>query len=164
MTQIKFLSISLTNASSTQQLGKLLGELLPLGSTIFLEGELGAGKTTLVQGLGKGLGSTEPIVSPTFSLIDEHTDGRLPLYHLDLYRLSSSEIEALHPEIYWEGVEVQPGITAIEWAQLLPYQPPNYLKIQLSHVSEQQRQAKLQLVGDWIFDLSQLTVRSLTDS
>ncbi|MGL5881331.1 MAG: tRNA (adenosine(37)-N6)-threonylcarbamoyltransferase complex ATPase subunit type 1 TsaE, partial [Xenococcaceae cyanobacterium] len=128
------------------------------GSVIFLEGDLGAGKTTLVQGIGNGLGINEQIVSPTFSLIDEYTDGRLPLYHLDLYRLSSTEIEALHPEIYWEGVEVQPGITAIEWAQLLPYRPPNYLKIQLFHTSDGQRQAKLQLVGNLTFDLAQLVL------
>jgi tRNA threonylcarbamoyladenosine biosynthesis protein TsaE len=148
--------LDLADANSTQKLGKLLGQLLPVGSVIFLEGDLGAGKTTLVQGIGYGLGIGEQIVSPTFSLIDEYTDGRLPLYHLDLYRLSSTEIEALHPEIYWEGVEVQPGITAIEWAQLLPDRPPNYLKIQLFHTLDRQRQAKLQLVGNLAFDLDRL--------
>src|SRR4028118_4 len=129
-------TIFLANAEATRALGVHLGQSLPTGSTILLEGDLGSGKTTLVQGLGKGLGITEPIVSPTFTLINEYLEGRLPLYHLDLYRLKPSQVEALNPEIYWEGMEVPPGIVAIEWAQRLPYQPSNYLRICLTYQSD----------------------------
>jgi tRNA threonylcarbamoyladenosine biosynthesis protein TsaE len=149
--------ILLADAIATQELGKLLAKLLPAGSVILLEGDLGAGKTTLVKGIGQGLGIREPILSPTFSLIDEYAEGNLPLYHLDLYRLSGEEIKAIHPEIYWEGIEVSPGITAIEWSQLLLFKPDRYLEVQLNYTSEQQRQAKLTLVGDLSIDLNEIS-------
>lgn len=149
-------TISLPGAPSTQQLGVLLGKLLSAGSVILLEGELGAGKTTIIQGIGRGLGITEPIVSPTFTLINEYTEGRLPLYHLDLYRLQTDEIEALYPEMYWEGSEVTPGITAIEWAQRLPYKPEQYIHLGLTYTLDRGRQACLQLVGEPDVNLSLL--------
>ena len=148
--------IFLANVQATRQLGRTLGRLLPAGSTILLLGDLGAGKTTLVGGIGEGLGIQDPIVSPTFTLVNEYTEGRLPLYHLDLYRLEASEIEALYPENYWESLEVTPGITAIEWAQRLPYRPADYLTIDLIHTSQGERTATIELVGAVDFDLSVL--------
>ncbi len=142
--------IFLADARATRSLGVHLGEFLPAGSTLLLSGDLGAGKTTLVQGIGEGLGITDRIVSPTFTLINEYSEGRLPLYHLDLYRLQPEEVEALNPESYWEGIEVPPGIVAIEWAERLPYLPPSYLSLHLAYV-QQGRQAELTPVGE--FDL-----------
>ena len=150
------MTISLPDTQATQRLGRILGESLSGGSTILLAGELGAGKTTLVGGIGKSLGIREPIVSPTFTLINEYPEGRSPLYHLDLYRLSAAEVEALSLESYWEGAEVPPGITAIEWAERLPYKPPSYLDIQLVHSEPEGRTAKLSLVGAINYDLSHL--------
>lgn len=142
------LKISLADAEATRSLGRNLGQSLPSGSVILLEGDLGSGKTTLVQGLGEGLGITEPIVSPTFTLINEYTEGRLPLYHLDLYRLQPEEVSTLHPEIYWEGIEVPPGIVAIEWAERLQYKPSAYLNIYLTlDPVDTSRQAYLAPVG-----------------
>ena len=125
------LNLFLSGFLETQRLGHLLGEYLPSGSVVLLSGNLGAGKTTLVQGIGKGLGIQESIVSPTFTLINEYIDGRIPLYHLDLYRLEPSQVDSIYPEIYWEGIEVDPGITAIEWWQRLTIKPPSYLEIEL---------------------------------
>ena len=125
------MNIFLSNSFETQHLGFLLGKHLPSGSVVLLSGNLGAGKTTLVQGIGEGLGIQEPIVSPTFTLVNEYLDGRMPLYHLDLYRLEPEQVDSIYPEIYWEGVEVDPGITAIEWWQRLPIKPLNYLEIEL---------------------------------
>ena len=133
--------IFLADAQATFQLGLQLGQTLPPGSVILLEGDLGAGKTTLVQGIGAGLGITEPIVSPTFTLVNEYIGGRIPLYHLDLYRLQSSEVMGIYPEIYWEGREVESGITAIEWAQRLPYQPESFREIELVNLGDQGREA-----------------------
>jgi len=131
MTQSSW-KISLKDASQTQTFGQELASLLSPNTVILLSGELGAGKTTFVQGLGEGLGITMPIVSPTFTLINEYLEGRIPLYHLDLYRLENeSAIAQLFPESYWEGKEVTPGITAIEWAERLPYLPQSYLQIKL---------------------------------
>ncbi len=102
----------------------------PPGLVILLEGTLGSGKTTFVQGLGQGLGIPEPIDSPTFVLVQEYHTGRIPLFHCDLYRLESasgrsksSALDDLGLEELWS----QAGITAIEWPQYLPYLPATYL-------------------------------------
>lgn len=133
----------LADVAATNRLGFTLGQMLPAGSVILLEGDLGAGKTTFVQGLGEGLGIIEPIVSPTFTLINEYTEGRLYLYHLDLYRLESKEVEALNLESYWEGIEVPLGIVAIEWSEKMTYKPDRYLKIHLTHHPESGRYAEI---------------------
>ena len=92
----------LTSGEATQNLGRQLGKSLPPGSILLLKGDLGAGKTTLVQGIGEGLGITDAIVSPTFTLINEYPEGRVPLYHLDLYRLEPAEVRSLYLEQYWD--------------------------------------------------------------
>ncbi len=145
-------TVFLADAEATRSLGITLGKFLPAGSVILLSGELGAGKTTLVQGIGEGLGITEPIVSPTFTLINEYTEGRLPLYHLDLYRLQPEEVEALNLESYWEGMEMPLGIVAIEWAERLQYLPPSYLRLELIYSASGGRQTELVPVGG--FDVS----------
>ncbi|GAA6623916.1 tRNA (adenosine(37)-N6)-threonylcarbamoyltransferase complex ATPase subunit type 1 TsaE [Scytonema sp. NUACC26] len=137
------MKIYLSDTKATRKLGIALGQSLSAGSVILLQGDLGAGKTTLVQGLGEGLGISEPIVSPTFTLINEYTEGRIPLYHLDLYRLEPKEVAALNLETYWEGIEVTPGIVAIEWAERLPYKPDSYIIIHLSYGNEGSRQAAI---------------------
>lgn len=140
---IQITTIFLTDLEATQQLGITLGKTLNAGSVILLQGDLGAGKTTLVQGIGKGLGIIDPIVSPTFTLINEYTEGRIPLYHLDLYRLEPHEVIGLNLENYWEGIEVTPGIVAIEWAERMPYLPDSYLKICLNYGENGSRQAEI---------------------
>ena len=144
----KTITLSLANAEATRSLGITLGQSLSAGSVILLEGDLGSGKTTLVQGIGEGLGITEPIVSPTFTLINEYTEGRLPLYHLDLYRLQPEEVEALNLETYWEGFEVPGGIVAIEWAERLEYKPPSYLQVYLKYFGDRDRQIDFYSVGE----------------
>ena len=143
---------TLAGVEKTRSLGITLGRSLLAGSVIFLEGDLGSGKTTLVQGIGTGLGITEPIVSPTFTLINEYTQGRLPLYHLDLYRLQPQEVAALHLEIYWEGIECPLGIVAIEWADKLDYKPLSYLRICLSYQRDDERIVEFFPVGEFHID------------
>ncbi|QSJ18315.1 tRNA (adenosine(37)-N6)-threonylcarbamoyltransferase complex ATPase subunit type 1 TsaE [Nostoc sp. UHCC 0702] len=137
------MKIFLADAQATLRLGITLGQTLDAGTVILLEGDLGAGKTTLVQGIGQGLGIAEAIVSPTFTLINEYTQGRLPLYHLDLYRLEPQEVVALNLDTYWEGLEVIPGIVAIEWAERMPYKPHSYLNVHLTYGDEGTRQAEI---------------------
>jgi tRNA threonylcarbamoyladenosine biosynthesis protein TsaE len=139
--------IFLKDAEATRRWGMQLGQRLGAGSVLLLEGDLGSGKTTLVQGIGAGLGIEEAIESPTFTLINEYLNGRLPLYHLDLYRLNESETAGLHPEIYWEGLEVELGIVAIEWSERLAHKPENYLQISLSYDSESGRRARVRTIG-----------------
>ncbi|MDJ1177193.1 tRNA (adenosine(37)-N6)-threonylcarbamoyltransferase complex ATPase subunit type 1 TsaE [Roseofilum capinflatum] len=133
------LSLDLPDAQATKELGIKLGQILAPGSVVLFNGDLGTGKTTLIQGLGKGLGIEDLIDSPTFTLINEYADGRVPLYHFDLYRLSPAQVPNLNPELYWEGIEVPPGIVAIEWAEKLPYSPPEVLILDLSYQGDQRR-------------------------
>jgi len=132
---------------ATQRLGMMLGQTLSAGSVLLLEGELGCGKTSLIQGLGRGLGVIDSIVSPTFTLINEYHEGRIPLYHLDLYRLTPEQADELYIETYWQGIEVPLGIVAIEWSERLLHRPPDYLCIGLRHQGES-RQAGVKAVGN----------------
>jgi tRNA threonylcarbamoyladenosine biosynthesis protein TsaE len=140
VTEPNSLTFALDSAAQTQALGLYLGRTLNAGSILLLEGDLGSGKTTLVQGIGAGLGIKDAIASPTFALIHEYPEGRIPLYHFDLYRLSPLEVTELYPELYWQGVEVSLGIVAIEWPARLIERPIDYLQIELTH-TENARQA-----------------------
>lgn len=143
--------ILLADAEATRQFGISLGQSLVAGSVVLLEGNLGSGKTTLVQGIGEGLGINELIVSPTFTLINEYLEGRLPLYHLDLYRLQTEEVKQLNLESYWNGWEYPLGIVAIEWAERLIDKPSAYLQLYLTHVSDR-REVEIVNVGtSWEF-------------
>jgi tRNA threonylcarbamoyladenosine biosynthesis protein TsaE len=123
----------LVDSAATKQLGADFSAQLMPGDVLLLFGDLGSGKTTFIQGLAAGLGIVGAVASPTFTLINEYLEGRCPLYHLDLYRLEPVEIWALHLEQYWEGLEVEPGIVAIEWSEKLSDRPPSYWQINLSH-------------------------------
>lgn len=97
----------------TFALGKKLGEGLLPGTVILLYGDLGVGKTVFAKGLGKGLQIEEPIVSPTFTVLQVYEDGRLPLYHYDVYRIGDvEEMEEIGYEDYLYGQ----GVCLIEWA------------------------------------------------
>ncbi|MEM7770259.1 MAG: tRNA (adenosine(37)-N6)-threonylcarbamoyltransferase complex ATPase subunit type 1 TsaE [Cyanobacteria bacterium P01_E01_bin.6] len=125
------IELTLPTVEATQKLGHILGRSLPAGSVVLLNGDLGSGKTTLVNAIGKGLGIEDIIISPTFVLVNEYDRGRLPLYHFDLYRLNASQARALIIEQYWDEAEYEPGIVAIEWADRLGDRPPSALAIQL---------------------------------
>ncbi|MBD2395489.1 tRNA (adenosine(37)-N6)-threonylcarbamoyltransferase complex ATPase subunit type 1 TsaE [Cyanobacterium aponinum FACHB-4101] len=133
--------IFLPDEESTKKLGKEFAQKLTPNSVLLLQGNLGAGKTTFIQGLGEGLGISEPIVSPTFTLINEYLEGKIPLYHIDLYRLNPEQVKHLHLQNYWEGIEVEAGITAIEWSDLLPQLPPHYWQIILELTPDSGRNA-----------------------
>ncbi len=98
-----------------------LGSLLQPGDVLALEGDLGAGKTTFTKGLAKGLNITRNVNSPTFTIIKEY-QGRLPLYHMDVYRVEDS-FEDLGFDEYFEGN----GVTVVEWAHLVKEQLPEEL-------------------------------------
>src|SRR5271163_4559521 len=104
------------NAAETAGLGEKWGRAARCGLVLGLSGDLGAGKTQLVKGLARGLGITSKFHSPTFSLVNIYSGGRLPLFHLDLYRLETRE------QIFTAGLEeyFKPeGVTVIEWAERL---------------------------------------------
>jgi tRNA threonylcarbamoyladenosine biosynthesis protein TsaE len=102
--------------AETRSLGETWGRAAECGRVFALSGDLGAGKTELVKGIARGLGTTTRVHSPTFTLVNEYGGGRLPLFHLDLYRLETPG------QIIAAGLEefLQPdGVTVIEWAEKL---------------------------------------------
>lgn len=125
------------SAAETFAYGQQLAERLQPGSVVALSGELGAGKTTLVKGIARGLGVSGEITSPTFTLVHEHRGGRLPLYHVDLYRLDSvAEAVGIGLEEYLGGN----GVTVIEWAEKIePLLPPNTIRLRLTILDETTR-------------------------
>jgi tRNA threonylcarbamoyladenosine biosynthesis protein TsaE len=139
--------LNLPNLQATHDLGVRLGKTLKPGTVLLLTGDLGTGKTSLVQGIGVGLGIVETLESPTFTLLNEYHDGRVPLYHLDLYRLTPSEVTELYLEGYWDGTEAPLGIMAIEWCDRLPYLPDRYLNLTLTH-TETGRNLSWNAMGD----------------
>lgn len=110
-----------TTPNETDQFATRLAKLLKPGDVIALEGDLGAGKTTFTKGLARGLEIKKTVNSPTFTIIKEY-NGRLPLYHMDVYRVADS-YEDLGFEEYFEGE----GVTVVEWAHLIEEQLPDEL-------------------------------------
>ncbi len=108
--------IETNSPEETYQLGKLLGQKAKAGQIYTLRGDLGVGKTVFTQGLAAGLGITEPVNSPTFTIIQEYLEGRLPFYHFDVYRIGDiEEMEEIGYDDYFFGQ----GVCMIEWADLI---------------------------------------------
>ncbi len=145
--QISMHTIDLSTLLRTETMGILLGKVAEPGDIITLSGTLGAGKTALTQAIGRGLGvdSRIYITSPTFSLLHEY-QARIPLYHMDLYRLGSEEeIESLGFPEYFYGH----GLTVIEWPERLGnLMPAERLHIELIISGETSRTAQLYAHGE----------------
>lgn len=104
------------SAQETFELGRRIGQQAKKGQIYTLEGDLGVGKTVLTQGVAAGLKITEPISSPTFTILQEYQEGRLPFYHFDVYRIGDvEEMEEIGYDDYFFG----DGICLIEWANLI---------------------------------------------
>ncbi|MBD2178779.1 tRNA (adenosine(37)-N6)-threonylcarbamoyltransferase complex ATPase subunit type 1 TsaE [Pseudanabaena sp. FACHB-1998] len=163
MTETVKIDIYANNLVATQAIATQLAQLVSAGTIILLEGNLGSGKTTFIQAFGKSLGIHTTIASPTFTLIDEYTEGRLPLYHIDLYRLERSQVASLHLEEYWRGEDFPLGVVAIEWASKLSNLPPEYLNINLAVVEESLAPQQIQTPLTEISPQHQLAIPSLSD-
>ena len=100
--------------AETETVGETLAAALGPGAVVAFTGDLGAGKTAFVRGLARGLGIGERVTSPTFTIVNEYEGGRLPLFHFDMYRLSSSD-ELF--DIGWEDYLARGGVCAVEWSE-----------------------------------------------
>ncbi len=136
-------TITLHNQEETMSLAERLSNFIQPGDVIALEGDLGAGKTTFTKGLARGLGISRNVNSPTFTIIKEY-NGKLPLYHMDVYRLKNS-MEDLGFDEYFDGE----GVTVIEWAHMIEDQLPNQLlKIEITRMSDKERNITFYPVGN----------------
>jgi tRNA threonylcarbamoyladenosine biosynthesis protein TsaE len=135
-----------STVDATRDLGAALAELARPGDLVLLVGDLGAGKTALAQGFGRGLGIAGPITSPTFTLARQYEGGRLLLHHLDVYRLEQMEevFDVGLPELLDEG-----AVTLIEWGDAIaPALPSDYLEVRLAYgAGDDERLIELKVVG-----------------
>lgn len=108
------MQITTHSADKTQALGQRLAKRLLPGDVIAYFGDLGAGKTALTRGIAQGLGVTDLVTSPTYTIVNEYLTGRIPLFHFDMYRLGSSD-ELF--DIGWEDYLARGGVCAVEWSE-----------------------------------------------
>lgn len=124
--------IYLENESATQVIAEKIGAILKNGDCLVLTGELGAGKTTFTKGIAKGLGIEQMVKSPTYTIVREYRKGRLPLFHMDVYRIENGG-DDLGLDEYFE-VE---GVTIVEWGKLIESElPTSYVELVLSYQAE----------------------------
>lgn len=109
----------------TRELGRQMGREARSGELYALTGELGVGKTVLTQGIAEGLGITEPVCSPTFTIVQVYEEGRIPFYHFDVYRIADiGEMDEIGYEEYFYGN----GLTMVEWADLIAELLPEHYR------------------------------------
>jgi tRNA threonylcarbamoyladenosine biosynthesis protein TsaE len=139
------ISVLTKSAEDTRELGAALSTLARAGDVILLSGDLGAGKTTMVQGFARGLGITDQVVSPTFILVRTY-EGRLTLVHADAYRMDNlQEVTDLDlPELLDDG-----GVALVEWGDVIaPVLPSDYLEVRLDFgEGDDDRQISVRVVG-----------------
>lgn len=113
-------SVQVKDETASFELANKLAQLVEPGMVFLLEGDLGAGKTTFTKGLAQGLGISRVIKSPTYTIIREYSDGTLPLYHMDLYRLDEESVETLGLYEYFDGQ----GLCVVEWPSVAEEEMP----------------------------------------
>ncbi|MGX4763651.1 tRNA (adenosine(37)-N6)-threonylcarbamoyltransferase complex ATPase subunit type 1 TsaE [Holzapfeliella sp. JNUCC 72] len=134
--------------AQTLKFGQQLGELLTPKTLILLDGDLGAGKTTLTKGIASALGIKRPIKSPTFTIVREYLKGRLPLFHMDMYRLEDGDMSSIDLQSYFD----QGSVIVMEWSvNVLDQLPEDYLRIKIERLDNEiestKRQFTLEAVG-----------------
>ncbi len=135
-------TIHVDSLGDTNALAHRLALLVSPGDVITLEGQLGVGKTAFTKALAEGLGITEHITSPTFTIIKEYA-GEIPLYHMDAYRLEDAEDDIGFDEYFYGD-----GVTVIEWAQFITdFIPEERLDITLKYINEHERELYLYPIG-----------------
>jgi len=134
----------------TEQLGQKLGQTLPAGTVIAYRGDLGAGKTAFTRGLARGLGITDPVTSPTYTIVNEYLNGRLPLFHFDMYRLHSADDLF---DIGWDDYLERGGICAVEWSENVTEAMEDALTVTIQKIGEESRKITLE-GGPTLADIS----------
>ena len=127
----------ITNSpAETEAVGAALAAVLKPGTVLAYTGDLGAGKTAFTRGLARGLGATERVTSPTYTIVNEYLSGRLPLFHFDMYRLASSDDLW---DIGWEDYLERGGICAVEWSENVEDAMEDAVYIRIEKTGEESR-------------------------
>ena len=139
-----------TSPAETEAIGAALGKILPPGTVIAYRGDLGAGKTAFTRGLARGLGCTDMVTSPTYTIVNEYLGGRLPLFHFDMYRLASSDDLW---DIGWEDYLERGGVCAVEWSENVEDAMEGAISVTIEKTGEESRCITIE-GGDFLADLS----------
>ncbi len=132
----------ITNSpEETEKIGERLANLLTPGRIIAYLGDLGAGKTAFTRGLARGLGCHDTVTSPTYTIVNEYLSGRLPLFHFDMYRLSSSDDLF---DIGWEDYLERHGICAVEWSENVADAMENAISVRIEKLGDEQRRITIE--------------------
>ena len=139
----------LTNSpAETEAIGAALGKIIKPGTVIAYRGDLGAGKTAFTRGLARGLGSSEMVTSPTYTIVNEYLGGRMPLFHFDMYRLASSDDLW---DIGWEDYLDRCGVCAVEWSENVADALEDPMVITIEKLGEESRRITIE-GGDFLAD------------
>ena len=130
------------SAQETEQVGQALGTRLLPGTVLAYEGDLGAGKTAFTRGLARGLGATEQVTSPTYTIVNEYLTGRIPLFHFDMYRLASADDLW---DIGWEDYLERGGVCAVEWSENVREAMEDAITVRIEKLGEESR--KITITG-----------------
>ena len=120
----------------TEKIGEMLAQKLAPGTIIAYQGDLGAGKTAFTRGLARGLGCTEQVTSPTYTIVNEYLRGRMPLFHFDMYRLRSADDLW---GIGWDDYLDRGGICAVEWSENVVEAMENAITVTIEKTGEDSR-------------------------
>lgn len=136
--------ITTSSVEETEAAGEALGRYLAPGAVVAMYGGLGAGKTAFVRGMARGLGSSARVTSPTFTIVNEY-EGRLPLFHFDMYRLSSSD-ELF--DIGWDDYLGRGGVCVVEWSEKVEDAfDGSEIRVEISRISENVRMVTIEEAG-----------------
>ena len=134
----------------TEAVGQALGVALQGGTVLAYEGDLGAGKTAFTRGLARGLGCTDMVTSPTYTIVNEYLSGRLPLFHFDMYRLKSADDLW---DIGWEDYLDRNGVCAVEWSENVEEALEGAISVTIEKTGEESRKITIE-GGEFLADLS----------
>ena len=134
--------VFVTNSpEETENVGAALGRIVPPGTVIAFEGDLGAGKTAFTRGLARGLGCDELVTSPTYTIVNEYLGGRLPLFHFDMYRLASADDLW---DIGWEDYLDRGGVCAVEWSENVAEAMEQPITVTIEKLGEETRRVTIE--------------------
>ena len=138
-----------TSPAETEAVGAALAAVLTPGTVIAYRGDLGAGKTAFTRGLARGLGYSDPVTSPTYTIVNEYLGGRLPLFHFDMYRLASSDDLW---DIGWEDYLERQGVCAVEWSENVQDALEQPIRVNIEKLGDDTRRITLE-GGEELADL-----------
>ena len=133
----------------TESVGAALAKQLTPGTILAYRGDLGAGKTAFTRGLARGLEANEPVTSPTYTIVNEYLSGRLPLFHFDMYRLTSAEDLF---DIGWEDYLLRGGVCAVEWSENVEQAMEDAVVVRIEKLDQDTR--RITITGGNVHDFS----------